>query len=342
VSGKFEPSLSYEDLHLIIDAVDQCDGGNLRASAMLNRPIGSVEHALREARKLGIHPPAKHRNYKHKGDGFGYKRHFIIPDTQVRPGVPMDHLDWIGQAIVDYRPDVITHLGDHWDFPSLNGHVEPGHAQLEGKRFQDDVDAGNVGFMKICAPMEAEQARPGNKWKPKKRFKKGNHEDRADRVASADPKWMGHVGSHHCQIRDFECFQFLERTWEDGICYSHYFQNSHSKHAIGGSVDNRLNKIGASFVQGHEQGFRYSTRITASGHTWHGIVAGSCYLHVEDYRGRQGQRHWRGIIILNEVKDGEFDIMPLSLGYLCRKYEGQMLTDYMRAKYPDGNWEHLA
>lgn len=185
-------------------------------------------------------------------------------------------------------------------------------------------------------------ARKGNKWNPRKVFTAGNHEDRADRVASADPKWMGHVGSNHCQVRDFEFHPFLERVWIDGICYSHYFQNSHSKHAIGGAVDNRLNKIGASFVQGHEQGFRYATRITASGHTWHGIVAGSCYLHIEDYRGRQGQRHWRGVIVLNEVKDGEFDIMPLSLGYLCRKYENALLADYMRVKYPGADWSHLA
>ena len=80
----------------------------------------------------------------------------------------------------------------------------------------------------------------------------------------------------------------------------------------------------------------------ASGKTLYGLVAGSAYLHVEDYRGRQGQRHWRGIVVLNEVQDGEYDIMPLSLRYLCRRYEGMSLIDYMNKKYPNAdNWDHL-
>lgn len=269
------------------------------------------------------------------------RRHLFIPDTQIRPGVPTDHINWIAQAIVDYKPDVIIVAGDFWDFPSLNSHEEPGSAPLEGKRFKDDVDCGNEAFARLCKPMEEEIAKRPKKWKPRKIFLCGNHEDRADRVASADPKWMGHVGSHFCNVRDFEWLGFLKRIWIDGICFSHFFQNSHSKHAIGGTVDNRLNKIGCSFVQGHEQGFRYGTRITGSGATWHGIVAGSCYLHVENYRGAQGQKHFRGVVIMNEVRDGDYCIMPLSLDYLCRKYEGSDLYDYMHVKYPDGSWEHL-
>jgi hypothetical protein len=263
-------------------------------------------------------------------------RHFLIPDTQVKPGVPTDHVDWIGQAIVDYRPSVVVHMGDHWDFPSLNGHAKPGSAPLENTRYQDDIDAGNRAFAKLCKPMERVRG-----WKPQLEFLEGNHENRADKAAESDPKWFGTVGSNACQVRGFRWNAYLKRRWIDGICYSHFFQSSHSKFAIGGSVDNRLNKIGSSFAQGHEQGFRYGNRMCGSGKTWHGIVAGSCYLHVEDYRGAQGQRHWRGVVILNGVRDGDYCVMPLTLDYLCRKYENMSLHDYMRKKYPKGNWEHL-
>lgn len=271
------------------------------------------------------------------------RRHLFIPDAQIKPGVPTDHVDWIAQAIVEYRPDVIVVGGDWWDLASLNSHEEPGSLPMEGARFKDDIDSGNLAFARLCKPMEEAEGKKfkGRKWTPRKVFIAGNHEDRADRIANADPKWMGHVGSHHCNVRTFEWHPFLRRVWIDGICYSHYFQNSHSKHAIGGTVDNRLNKIGCSFVQGHEQGFRYGTRITGSGATWHGIVAGSCYLHIENYRGAQGQRHWRGIIVMNEVREGEFDIMPLSMSYLCRKYAGEELLDYMQKKYPTQDWAHL-
>lgn len=267
------------------------------------------------------------------------RRHFIIPDTQVRPGVPLDHLRWIAEAIVEYKPDVVAHIGDHFDMPSLSLHEGPGSLKMEGARYEDDVATGNEAFATLCAPMEAEQARlirrKQKRWEPRKLFLFGNHENRIHRAINAAPKFAGTIGDHHLNTRDFERHPFLERVWQDGVLYSHYFQSSHSAHAIGGTIDNRLNKIGASFVQGHEQGFRYGTRIQASGATWHGLVAGSCYLHDEDYRGAQGQGHWRGVVVLNEVRDGDFCVMPLTLDYLCRKYEGVSLGEYLRKSYKD-------
>ena len=73
-------------------------------------------------------------------------------------------------------------------------------------------------------------------------------------------------------------------------------------------------------MQGHEQGFLYSCRQFPTGKTKHGLVAGSFYLHDEDYKGRQGNGHWRGLVVLNDVKDGAYDIMPLSMSYLREKY----------------------
>lgn len=252
------------------------------------------------------------------------RRHLIIPDTQVRPGVPTDHIDWAARAIVEYMPDVVVHLGDHWDFPSLNTHSEKGSEELEGRRYQDDVDSGNEAFARLCAPMEAEQARRVRRhikrWEPRKVILRGNHEHRADRVAKNDPKWQGVIGSHNCHTRDWEVFPFLQVALIDGIRYSHYFRNVNSSHPIGGSIDNRLNRIGESFVQGHEQGFLYGNRTFPTGRVKHGLVCGSYYLHDEGYKGRQGNGHWRGIVVLNEVVDGSYDIMPLSIDFLQRKF----------------------
>lgn len=272
------------------------------------------------------------------------KRHFIIADTQTRPGVPLDHMAWIGQAIVDYKPDSVIHLGDHWDMPSLSMHDQAGSAKMEGARYEDDVQVGVDAFKALAIPMELEQARlVGNKkkqWNPDKIFLFGNHENRINRAVNNSPKWAGTVGEHHLKTRDWERHAFLERVWLDGIIYSHFFQSSHSSHAIGGTIDNRLNKIGASFVQGHEQGFRYGTRIQASGATWHGLVAGSCYLHDEDYRGAQGQNHWRGVVVLNEVANGDYCIMPLTLDYLCRRYEKMSLQAFLVKKYKDAEFKY--
>jgi hypothetical protein len=272
-------------------------------------------------------------------------RHYVLPDTQLRAGVPADHIDWIAADIVRRKPDAIIVLGDWWDFVSLNTHAAPGSASTENQRIEKDLTAGNLAFARLAAPIQAEIDRLAaghrKRWNPRRIFMFGNHENRLARAVERDPKWSGIIGDHLMLTPGFERHGFNERVWLDGIVYSHFFQSSHSHHAIGGTIDNRLNKIGASFVQGHEQGFRYGTRIQASGATWHGLVAGSCYVHREEYRGNQGQKHWRGCVVLNEVKDGDYCVMPLTLDYYARKATGQSLHDYMAAKYPKEDWAHL-
>lgn len=272
------------------------------------------------------------------------RRHFIIPDTQTRPGVPLDHLDWIGAYLADKKPDVVVHLGDHWDFPSLNGHEEPGSAPMEGARYADDLFVGNEAFKRLCLPMEAEQSRliahKKKAWTPRKVFCFGNHEARADRVANNTPKFLGTIGSDNCDVRDWERVPFQKPIEIDGIFYCHYFSATGTGRPLGGEPASRIPKVGASFIAGHEQGKRDGNRVTSTGKTQYGLVVGSCYLHVEPYRGPH-QRHWRGILVLNEVEDGEFDRTEVSLKYLCRKFEKMPLHTFCKLKYPNGDWAHL-
>ena len=267
------------------------------------------------------------------------RRHLVIPDTQIRPGVPTIHLEWAGRWAAEHHPDVIVHLGDHWDMPSLSMYDAPGSLKMEGARYEDDVETGNAAFRLLADPIQAEMDRfvrnKKARWNPERHFLFGNHEQRIERAINTNPKFAGVIGDHHLKTPGWTRHRYLERVWIDGLVYSHFFQSSHSSHAIGGSVDNRLNKIGASFVQGHEQGFRYAPRQQASGTEWHGLVAGSYYLHDEGYRGAQGQDHFRGIVVLNEVKDGRYCIMPLTVDYLCRRYEGVGIGEWLRANYRD-------
>ncbi len=40
---------------------------------------------------------------------------------------------------------------------------------------------------------------------------------------------------------------------------------------------------------------------------------GSSYPHEESYLGGQGNKHWRGIVLLHDVEDGSFDEEFISL-----------------------------
>ena len=275
------------------------------------------------------------------------RRHYWVPDLQLAPGDPTDHLDWIAKDIVRRKPDVLVLGGDVWQFDSLSSHSAPGSLEKEGARISDDIEAGNAGMARLMGPINAEIARLRHgrrrQWKPRKVYVKGNHEHRLTRTLRDDPRWIGVISEQSLDIEKhgFERHDFLVPVEIDGIWYSHYWQSEKSDRPIGGSMDNRLNKICRSYFAGHEQGLLMHRRPLPVGKTIHGIVAGSCYLKAESYRGAQRNNEWRGVVVAQDVRDGDFEPMPLTLRYLCRTYGGEELVPYMNKRYPGRDWSYL-
>jgi len=48
------------------------------------------------------------------------------------------------------------------------------------------------------------------------------------------------------------------------------------------------------------------------------------------------------VVVLHDVRDGDFEPMFLPLRYLCREYANEELPDYMAKRYPGKDWGHLA
>lgn len=264
--------------------------------------------------------------------------HFVIPDTQIKPGVPTDHLRWIGRYILDRRPDVVIHLGDHWDLPSLSSY-DKGKRAFEGRRYKDDVAAGNRAFALLNSYLdsynETRRKRGEKEYLPRRVLLRGNHEQRIERAIDLDAATLeGIIGYDDLLSPGWEVHDFLHVVDIDGVAYSHYFYNPMTGKPYGGQVATRLKTIGHSFTMGHQQTLDYSLRFVGR-NSHHGLVAGAAYLHDEDYKGPQGNAHWRGIIIKHEVSNGSYDPMFVSLDYLCRKYEGVPLEQFMRDKYPN-------
>ena len=263
------------------------------------------------------------------------RTHLVIPDTQAKAGVPTDHLHWIGRYILDRRPDVIVHLGDHWDMPSLSEY-DRGKIQFEGRRYKEDIQAGNEAFAiitKYIRQYNAHQKLIKHKqYKPRLVFLLGNHEDRISRAVENNPQLEGVIGHSDLDIEGWEVHDFLEPVWIDGICYSHYFYNPMSGRPYGGQVATRLKTIGHTFTMGHQQTLDYAIRFVGD-KSQHGLVAGACYLHDEDYKGPQGNAHWRGVIVKHAVNDGQYNPMFVDLDYLCRKYDGRSLNNLQGGGY---------
>ena len=255
------------------------------------------------------------------------RRHIVIPDVQCKPGSDTIHLEWAAKAIVDYKPDVIVVIGDFWDLPSLSTHDGPGSKEAEGRRVKADIDAGNEAFRRFVEPIERERLRiitnRKRNWTPECHFLFGNHENRLTRAIFRDPKWEGIISLDSLETPWFTRHEFLKIVEIDGLKYCHYFPNPFSGKPIGGTIVNRLNSIGSSFVQGHQQGFLYASKQYPD-HVKHGLVCGRFYLENEHYRPYDVQAsEWNGIVVLNEVRNGNYDLMPLSMNYLRTKYGGR-------------------
>lgn len=281
--------------------------------------------------------------------------HVVIPDTQVRrevfgEPVPTEHLGWIGQYVVDkyvMRPKVtIIQIGDHWDMGSLSSY-DKGKRQMEGKRYLDDVEVGNDGFDKLCWSMEHYNQTHRVKWTPDLHFFLGNHEDRIERATLDNAQLDGTLGFHHLnagmtpneEMQEYQVehhgwkvHPFLEPVMLDGVAYSHYFNNPANGRPVAGMIETRIKTIGCTFTQGHQQGLRCGILETFAGRK-RGMVAGSCYLHNEEYRGPQGTNEWRGIVVCYNVGGGDYDLKEVSLASLCRRYEGIDLNKWLRRYY---------
>ncbi len=200
--------------------------------------------------------------------------------------------------------------------PSLSSY-DQGKKSMEGCRYVADIKAGNDAFRLLNDPLPKTVT---------KHLLRGNHEHRITRAVESDAQLENALSLDHLEAPGWTVHDFLKVVELDGIAYSHYFYAPMTGRPYGGqNLETRLKQVGHSFTMGHQQGFKWGRIDTVRGpHI--GMVAGSCYLHDPDYLGPQCVNYWRGIAVCHEVRNGSYDLMQVSLDYLCRRYEGRSLT----------------
>lgn len=249
----------------------------------------------------------------------------VVADTQNKPGEDLSFMSAIGNYIVAKRPNVIVHIGDHYDFPSLSSY-DKGKGSFEGRRLKADIDAGNKGMELLLKPLwnlQIQQKRFKKKvYNPRLVFCTGNHEERFDRLANDMPELQGFVGMDTLNLERYgwEVIPFLKPIEIEGIFYVHYLANPFTGKPYGGSAMNQLKTVGRSFVCGHKQTLDVAIRPSLDNKMQIGIINGACYPFDESYKGFQGNNHFRGITVLHDVKDGFGSPMFVSLDYLMDKY----------------------
>jgi hypothetical protein len=248
----------------------------------------------------------------------------VIPDCQIKEGVSREHLPWVGKAIADYRPDVVVNIGDFADMPSLSTHDVRGSKYFEGLRYKKDVEVTKVAMQEMLAPLrQLQKVQKDTKhkvYKPRMVMLMGNHENRIVRAINNNPTLEGLISTADLAYeKDWEVHEFLHPVFINGVGFNHYWPVG----AMGrpaGTAAAIINKLHMSCIAGHQQGKQVAYGKRADGKSICAIIAGSYYLHDESYMDQLSNKHWRGLVMLNEVTDGHFDEMFLSIEYLGKRY----------------------
>jgi hypothetical protein len=319
----------------ILEALETHGSGRAAAEALgvnrsfVHRSMQAVKKKATEGGWQDETPPP------HPAPG---KRMLVLPDNQTRPGDDFSFLMRIGQYAVEKKPAIILCLGDFADMPSLSSY-DKGKKSFEGRRYKRDIEAVHEAMSAFLTPIVDYNAKhPTRPYKPRMVMLLGNHEDRILRACNDDPKLDGVLSIGDLKYADFgwEVHDFLEVVVIEGIAFSHYFTTGQMGRPAS-SAAAVLNKKHMSCIAGHQQGLQIATGYRGDGTLLTAIIAGSCYEHEEDYLGPQGNKHWRGFLMLNDVRDGMFDLMPVSLSYINKRYPNlKVAHDYAKEPYPEG------
>lgn len=249
-------------------------------------------------------------------------KHLVIPDVQAKYGQDFTFLTRIGQYIVEKKPDVIVCLGDFADMESLSSY-DVGKKSFEGRRYTKDIEAAEEAMVALLSPLweynEQAVRNKKKKYTPRMVLTLGNHEQRISRAVESDPKLEGLIKYEDLPYDNWEVYDFLKPVFIDGVSYCHFYPTGvMGRPATTASA--MVSKLHMSCIAGHQQGKQVAYGKRPDGSTITCIIAGSCYEHHEEYLGPQGNNHFRGIVVLNEVNNGTFDEMFVSLDYLKKRY----------------------
>lgn len=250
----------------------------------------------------------------------------VIPDSHAHPDYNNDRFKWLGQFIMDRRPDIIVDIGDSADMASLCQY-DKGTLRAEGRRYTEDLRAYHDAQRKLWAPLKKynkQQAKNKKKqWWPHRVKCMGNHEQRILRAGLADPAMHGHLSIQDLNEDRYydETYGFLEPYIVEQIAFQHYFTSGVMGNPISGihPAANLVRKNYMSCVAGHSHMRDYWESTRPDGHRVFGLVVG-CYVDYRPEWTSESDRWWSGVVVLHDVKDGGADVEFIGLEALRRTY----------------------
>lgn len=249
-------------------------------------------------------------------------RHLVIPDPHSTPGQSNRRAVWAGKLINDLKPNVVVVLGDTADMSSLCSY-DRGRKSFIGRTYRKDIDVHGDFQERLWNTV-----RKSKRKLPRAITLIGNHEQRIERAIDIQPELEGVIGYSDLQLGRFydEVVPYEGSTPGSitihGVNYAHYLVSGISGRPISGDrlATNLLSKRLSSCVVGHSHLLDIATRTSHSGKRYYGLSAGCYQEHSPSFAGDAAKLWWRGVIVLDNVDQGSFDLRTISLDHIRREY----------------------
>jgi hypothetical protein len=318
------PSDLSSDVHLLYttygDAIHLLGPEQLRAKAFA-RKHGVTEWSARKLRQAveDLGPPSE------RADIEGAMV-LVVPDSHAGPGQDLRRFTWLGRAIEHYGrvamsrgvPFRVVWIGDTGDYHSLSSY-DKGKLSAEGARYVLDLQAHKDAMTFTYAEVSSEVWAYADL-----HYTKGNHEFRANRHMQDHPELEGVLDGPMKLMEGFgiTAHEFLDIVTLDGVAYVHYMQNPGTGKAVGGINQARsmLLKGLRSIVVGHSHKIDSFTQNDLYGNPVKTLVVGCYFEHDEGYAGQGNRAWWRGLVLLENVRNGNFDETPLRMDTVRKRF----------------------
>lgn len=253
----------------------------------------------------------------------------VISDQHAHPDHNNDRADWLGQLIVDRKPDVVINIGDAADMASLSS-FDKGKASFHGSSYQADIEA-HLDFQdRLWAPM-----RKAKRKQPYRVVLHGNHEHRLQKVLEYDPQLAGSrygVSFTDYAFKDWyhEEIPYLGSgpgTYDfGGVTFAHFLPSGAMGKPIGGvhQASSMIAKAKVPSVVGHSHFADYSVQADIRGNLIQAVVAGVYQDYNSGWAGNTQNGWWRGLVYLHGVEGGQFDPEFISLDRIKREYQDRV------------------
>ncbi len=250
------------------------------------------------------------------------KTHLIIPDSHAHPAHHNKRAEYLGHLINDIKPDVVIHLGDSADMPSLSSY-DRGTKAFQGRNYRADINA-HLDFNERLWGV----VRSAKKRLPHRYFFEGNHEHRIKKAINLQPELEGAISFDDLELGRYydEVIEYNGRSPGvasiDGVSYAHFFISGVMGKSIGGAhpAYSILAKGHGSATAGDLHLLSYECQTGIGGRRLQGLVAGCYQDYNADWAGEANKLWWRGVVVKRNVENGNYDPQFISLDALKKEY----------------------